>query len=105
MLELLTSRLTAPRSWAARRASATSLATGNLRDWDVTDRLGEIDVPTLFVSGEYDEIRPAHVRDMHDQVPGSELHHYANSAHLPFEEERERFMADYNDFLARTESA
>jgi proline-specific peptidase len=79
--------------------------TGNLRDWDVTDRLGEIDVPTLFVSGEYDEIRPAHVRDMHEQVPGSELHHYANSAHLPFEEERERFMADYNEFLARTESA
>jgi proline iminopeptidase len=79
--------------------------TGNLRDWDVMDRLHEIGVPTLFISGEHDEIRPSHVRHMHEQLAGSELHHYADSAHLPFEEERERFMAEYREFLARTESA
>jgi proline-specific peptidase len=78
--------------------------TGNLKYWDVTDRLREIEVPTLFISGEHDEIRPPHVRDMHLALPGSKLIHYQKSAHLPFEEERERFMSDYREFLALTES-
>src|SRR5207244_3334493 len=28
---------------------------GSLKDWDITDRLGEIAVPTLLVSGRHDE--------------------------------------------------
>ena len=31
---------------------------GSLREWNITDRLGEIDVPTLLVSGGYDEATP-----------------------------------------------
>ncbi len=33
-------------------------ATGTLRDYDRTDRLGELSVPTLFTTGEYDEAMP-----------------------------------------------
>ena len=36
--------------------------TGNLRDWDVTARLGELDLPLLVTSGRYDEMTPAVVR-------------------------------------------
>ncbi len=79
--------------------------TGNLRDWEIMDRLSQIRLPTLFMTGEHDEIRPAHMHDMHAQVAGSEFIHYRDSAHLPFEEERELFMANYNDFLERTERA
>jgi proline iminopeptidase len=78
--------------------------TGNLRDWDVTDRLAEINVPTLFISGEHDEIREAHVRAMHEALPGSEHHHYMQSAHLPFEEERTLFMQRVNNFMERAEA-
>ena len=35
---------------------------GALREWDITDRLGEIDVPLLLISGEHDEVRPEVVR-------------------------------------------
>ena len=52
-------------------------------------------MPTFFITGTYDEIRPAHVRDMHKRVTGSEFREYRNSAHLPFEEEPEAFMTDY----------
>ena len=31
---------------------------GSLASWDITDRLREIDVPTLLVSGRYDEATP-----------------------------------------------
>jgi len=34
-------------------------ATGNLLDFDLTPRLGEIDVPVLFIAGEFDEAPPA----------------------------------------------
>jgi len=33
--------------------------TGNLKDWDVTARLGEISLPVLVTSGRYDEMTPA----------------------------------------------
>ena len=35
------------------------LVTGSLRDWQCKDRLGEIAVPTLIVSGRYDQMTPA----------------------------------------------
>ncbi len=34
-------------------------ATGTLRTWDVTGRLGEIDTPTLVICGRHDEATPA----------------------------------------------
>ncbi len=36
---------------------------GTLRDWDITDRLAKIQVPTLVTSGRYDEATPGHRRD------------------------------------------
>jgi L-proline amide hydrolase len=33
--------------------------TGTLKEWDIVDRLGEIRVPTLVISGRYDEATPA----------------------------------------------
>jgi proline iminopeptidase len=77
--------------------------TGNLKDWDIFDRLGEITVPTLLVAGRYDECTPEHMAAMHEAVPGSQLVVFEESAHMPFFEEPERFLAVMRDFLARTE--
>lgn len=75
--------------------------TGNLVDWDIFDRLAEIAVPTLFLAGRYDECTPAHMVDMQARVPGSELVLFEDSAHMPFYEERPRFMDVLGDFLRR----
>jgi proline iminopeptidase len=77
---------------------------GNLLEWDVLGRLSEIKTPTLFLAGRYDEIVPDHVRAEHEQVAGSEFILFEDSAHLPFEEERERCMAALNDFFDRSEA-
>ena len=77
--------------------------TGNFKDWDITDRLGEIRVPTLIMSGEYDEARPPHMRDMHERIPGSELTIFPDASHLCFWERREDFMGTVNEFLDRVE--
>ncbi|NIX02748.1 MAG: proline iminopeptidase-family hydrolase, partial [Phycisphaerae bacterium] len=39
--------------------------TGNLKDYDRTDRLGEITVPVLFTCGQYDGARPETVKRFH----------------------------------------
>ncbi|MDG1914102.1 MAG: proline iminopeptidase-family hydrolase [Crocinitomix sp.] len=46
-------------------------ATGTLKNYDIIDKLKKVTVPTLFITGEYDEARPATVRSFEKIVPGS----------------------------------
>jgi proline-specific peptidase len=77
--------------------------TGNLKDWDITSRLGEIGVPTLLLSGRYDEFTPAEQEVLREGIPGSEWVLFEQSAHLPHAEETERFLEVLEDFLSRVE--
>ncbi|HCO02181.1 MAG TPA: proline iminopeptidase [Actinobacteria bacterium] len=77
---------------------------GNFKDWDVVDRLGEIRIPTLILSGRHDEARPDHMEEIHARIPGSELTIFEDASHLCFYERREVFMARMNAFLAAVES-
>jgi L-proline amide hydrolase len=72
---------------------------GSLRDWDITDRLGEIDVPTLLVSGRYDEATPRIVEEIHRRIPGSRWELFEESSHMPHVEERSRFLRVVGEFL------
>jgi proline iminopeptidase len=78
--------------------------TGRLRDWEVTDRLGEIGVPALVTGGRYDEARPAHVAMLAEGIRDAELVIFENSAHLAFIEEREPYLRVVEAFLARIEA-
>jgi proline-specific peptidase len=75
--------------------------TGNFKDWDVTERLGEIRVPTLVLGGEHDEARPAHMQDIARRIEGSELVIFESASHLCFWEQRGAFMAAVNAFFDR----
>jgi proline-specific peptidase len=79
--------------------------TGNLKNWDVTDRVHEITLPTLITCGRHDEATPAHVTDMHRRMPGSELVIFEHSSHMAFIEERAAYIKTVNDFLERVERA
>jgi proline-specific peptidase len=76
---------------------------GNLKDWDITHRLGEIDVPTLVLSGRYDEATPAIAETVHRGIRGSEWVIFENSSHGPHLEERERHLQVLAEFLERLE--
>ena len=77
--------------------------TGSLREWDVTTRLGEIDEPTLIVSGRYDESTPLVSRTLHQGIKGSEWEVLENSSHVPHVEEPERFLEVVGGWLERQE--
>jgi L-proline amide hydrolase len=76
---------------------------GNLRDWDITDRLAEIAVPTLVTSGRYDEATPAIALTVHRGIRGSEWVLFEQSAHMAHLEELEGYTAVLEEFLSRHE--
>jgi L-proline amide hydrolase len=76
---------------------------GTIRDWDITDRLGQIEAPTLVFSGRYDEVTPAVTEAAHRGIPGSEFVVLEESSHTAQAEEPERTLELVRDFLARAE--
>jgi pimeloyl-ACP methyl ester carboxylesterase len=79
--------------------------TGVLKDWDITDRLGEITIPTLITSGRMDEATPVQMQVLRDGIQGSRWVMFQNSAHAALLEEPERYRAVLEAFLENAESA
>ncbi|MGZ6356339.1 MAG: proline iminopeptidase-family hydrolase [Ktedonobacteraceae bacterium] len=77
---------------------------GVIKDWDRTDRLSEIHIPTLILSGRYDESTPMINEVLHRGITGSEWVIFENSSHLSHVEEPELYMQTVRAFLDRVES-
>ena len=78
---------------------------GRLKGWDITGRLGEIHVPTLVLSGRYDEATPLIAQTVQQGIPGAEWVLFEESSHMPHVEETERYLEVVDDFLTRVERA
>lgn len=76
---------------------------GSLKDWDITDRLGEINVPTLVTSGEFDEATPAINQTVHRAIRGSESVILPNCSHMAFVEEPKTYIRILDAFLRQAE--
>jgi L-proline amide hydrolase len=74
---------------------------GSIKDWNVKDRLGEIDVPTLLVSGRHDEATPALQETLEAGIRDCEWILFEESSHVPHLEERERYMQLVGQWLSR----
>lgn len=74
--------------------------TGNMAGWDVTDRLGRLDLPVLVTSGRFDEMTQDAVRSMVDAIPGARWQLFEESAHLPMVTEKDAFIRMTREFLA-----
>ena len=72
---------------------------GSLKQWDIRPELGKINVPTLLVSGQYDEATPEMVREVNSLIPGSTWELVPESSHTPHLEEPARFKRIVNDWL------
>jgi proline iminopeptidase len=73
--------------------------TGNLQSWDRTNRLGEINVPTLITVGRYDEVTPSCAETMHRGIVGSKLVLFENSSHSAHLEEPDAYLQTLREFL------
>ena len=73
---------------------------GTLKSWDITPRLGAVNVPTLVISGEYDEATPAVVRPLVQALPDARWELIDDASHTPHLEQPERFLELIETFLA-----
>lgn len=74
-----------------------------LTEFDVSDRLGQIRVPTLVLAGGTDWIAPPREGGarVHAGIPGSRLEIFERSGHFPFAEEPERFRRVMLDWMPK----
>ncbi len=77
--------------------------TGTLKDYDITNRLGEIKVPTLFITGEFDEAREVTVRYYQSLVPNSTFQLIDNAGHLTMQDNPVQNISVIRDFLNKIE--
>ena len=76
-------------------------ATGTLKDYDRVDRLDEISVPVLWITGEFDEARPVTVRYFSTLTPKGEFSMVRNAAHSTMHDNRAENIRLIRDFLDR----
>lgn len=72
---------------------------GNLKDYDFSNRLHEIDRPTLIMSGQMDMSTPYIAKTMHDRIPGSKWELFQHSRHVPYIEENEMYLRVLRSWL------
>ena len=72
---------------------------GTLKDYEYTDRLSQISVPTLIISGTDDLCTPLVAKTMHDNIPHSRWELFPGARHMCFAEDNQRYITLLNDFL------
>jgi len=75
--------------------------TGTLKEFDVTNRLDEIELPSLFTCGRYDEATPNTTEYYASLVPGSEFYVFEDCSHMPGVENPQAYVGKMRDFLNR----
>ncbi|MDP6452271.1 MAG: proline iminopeptidase, partial [SAR202 cluster bacterium] len=76
---------------------------GNLKDWDRTDKLGDIVTPTLITCGRHDEVTPACSETLHRGITNSKMHVFERSAHMAHLEETESYLQILREFIREAE--
>lgn len=80
------------------------LVTGTIKDWDRSNRLSEIRVPTLITSGRYDESTPLLNEVLHKGIAGSQWVIFEHSSHMAHVEERDLYLATVKAFIEGVEA-
>ncbi len=76
----------------------------DLKNWDRTDRLGEISIPTLITLGRYDLATLTCAETMDQDIPDSRIVIFEESAHVAHLEETDRYLQVLTDFMAKCET-
>ncbi|TCK28113.1 L-proline amide hydrolase [Ancylobacter aquaticus] len=78
---------------------------GTMKDWTIEDRLSQIAVPTLLISGAYDEATHEVVRPYVEKVPDIRWVLFPDSSHMPHVEEKEACLKAVSDFLRQQDAS
>jgi L-proline amide hydrolase len=94
-----------PRVYQAMCGPSEFHITGSLRDWDLSERLGEIQQPTLVIGGEHDEATPTITEALHRGIPHSEWVLFEGCSHLTHLEQPDAYRTLLEEFMVRVENS
>ncbi len=77
---------------------------GTLKNFDVTDKLCEIKVPCLIISGTDDLCTPLIAKTMYDHLPYARWELFANARHMVFAEYTEKYLQLLADWCQETDT-
>lgn len=77
--------------------------TGNLKDWDRTNALAEIQVPTLIVCGEHDELGAPCATVLRDGIPRASMVVFDECSHTWLAEDPEASLSALSTFFTRVD--
>lgn len=86
-------------SYLATQGDNELSPTGIFRTWDYSDRLAEVDVPALVVSGTQDLCSPLIAKQMADGIPNSRWELFEGCRHMCFVEDTPRYLALMQEWL------
>ena len=78
-------------------------STGSLAGYNRIERLSEINLPTLLITGEYDISTPATAKYYQSLISGAELVIIENAGHLTMQDNAEADIKAIRDFLDKLE--
>lgn len=79
--------------------SKECIVTGNLKDFDLSNRLSELTIPVLLLCGRFDEATPESALYFKEKIQNSKIEVFEESAHKPFWNEREKYLKTVSNFL------
>ncbi len=91
-----------PECYLLMQGHSEFVVTGRLKDWDVTDQLHTISIPTLVTSGLMDEATPLIAKAIHDRIPNCRWE-LLNGTHMVHAEEREKYNNLIVNYITETE--
>jgi proline iminopeptidase len=78
--------------------------TGNIKDWDMWDRLPNIKVPTLVLGGVYDEMDPEDMKREGKLIPNSRTYLCPKGSHLGMWDDQQNYFTSLIGFLKEVEN-
>jgi proline iminopeptidase len=84
---------------SGQRILQDGFRTGTMAGWDVTAELHRLRMPVLVTVGQYDHVAPVCAREIHRNIAHSRLVVARGEGHLPFFENRDRYISLLRGFF------
>lgn len=78
-------------------------ASGTLKSYDRINQLQDIMVPTLYISGEYDEVLPTTLKNFQLMTPAAQYAIIEDAAHITMHDNPKPYLKALHDFLKEIE--
>lgn len=74
-------------------------ASGKLAEWDRSQDLSRIQVPSLVIGAQHDTMDPAHMKEMADRLPNGSYLHCPEGSHMAMYDDQHTYFSGVIDFL------